>query len=57
MLINMKQVFEDVIGRKVNEKVEVMGIEILTSNSWKVSTKDHGAFTIVKETDGGFSVF
>ncbi len=57
MLINMKHVFEDVIGRQVGAKVEVVSIDIQTSNTWKVSTKDHGAFTIVKETDGGFSVF
>jgi hypothetical protein len=57
MLINMKHVFEDVIGRQVGAKVEVVSIDIQTSNTWKVGTKDHGAFTIVKETDGGFSVF
>ena len=57
MLINMKDVFEDVISKQVGSKVEVVSIDIQTSNSWKVSTKDHGAFTIVKETHGGFSVF
>jgi len=57
MLINMKKVFEDVIGKQVGGKVEVVAIDIQTSNTWKVSTKDHGAFTIVKETHGGFSIF
>jgi hypothetical protein len=57
MLINMKKVFEDVIERQLKKKVEVIKIDIISSNSWKASTRDHGAFTIVKETDGGFSVF
>jgi len=57
MLINMRKVFEDVIGRHLNEKVEVIKIDLKTSNSWLVGTRDHGTFTITKETDGGFSVF
>jgi len=57
MLINMKKVFEDVIGKHVGTKVEVTTIDIQTSNTWKVGTTDHGAFTIVKETHGGFSIF
>jgi len=57
MLINMKKVFGDVITRNIGKEVEVVKIDIVSPNSWKVSTKDHGTFTIVKETDGGFSIF